>query len=195
MRYLSIDLEATGLRENDYMIELAFAPFDTDQKSIAHDLSFHTFVQCPSFDELKESLDPWVIEHNQTLIERAHQSGVKLNELPLIVKNYLEQDTIRNYFHNEKIIIFGKSLNALDLPFLNRDLGWDFMRRFFSHKVLDLSSIAFHLIDSKQLPSDHHGSSELMSYFQMGDVAHTALEDAQNCALLYLKILEKFSIE
>ena len=44
-------------------------------------------------------------------------------------------------------MLFGKSLNAIDLPFLNRDLGWEWMRKYFHHRVMDLSSHTYGLMD------------------------------------------------
>ena len=34
--------------------------------------------------------------------------------------------------------------------------------------------------------------NKLMEYFKMGDVAHTALEDAVNTAQMYFHLLDKF---
>ena len=53
MKYLSLDLEATGLNENDVIIEFGVVPFCSETAKIENDLSFHTFIQCQSFDELK----------------------------------------------------------------------------------------------------------------------------------------------
>ena len=37
--------------------------------------------------------------------------------------------------------------------------------------------------------------SNLMNYLNMGEVAHTALEDAKNTAIMYLKLLDKFEVK
>jgi DNA polymerase-3 subunit epsilon len=84
-------------------------------------------------------------------------------------------------------------MSAIDLPFLNRDLGWDFMRKYFVHRQLDLSSVSYTLIDLGLLPENCSSGSKLMEFFDMGEVAHTALEDAINTAKIYLKMLQKFS--
>lgn len=197
MKYLSFDIEATGLAENDLMIEYAMVPFDVKTKTIEHQLSFHTYIKCPSFDELRPRLDSWVIENNQKLIEKAHSTGVELSQFKSQFTTYLESDEVLNYFKDtplgdkNKIILFGKSLNAIDLPFLNRDLGWDFMRKYFHHQVLDLSSIIMGMIDTRQLPERCLSGSELMNYLNMGEVAHTALEDAINTAKIYLELVSK----
>jgi DNA polymerase-3 subunit epsilon len=104
-------------------------------------------------------------------------------------------DEVKSYFKNdknEKIILFGKSMSAIDLPFLNRDLGWNFMRKHFHHRNLDLSSTANTLIDLKFIPKECSSGSYLMNFLGMGDVKHTALEDARNTALMYLKLLSLY---
>ena len=109
------------------------------------------------------------------------------------LETYLGRKEVKDYFkndRNEKIILFGKSMNAIDLPFLTRDLSWEFMRKFFHHRVLDLSSTANTLIDMNFIPKECSSGSYLMKYLGMGEVKHTALEDARNTALMYLKLIE-----
>lgn len=189
MKYLSLDLEATGLDEDCLIIEFACVPFDSFARKIENDLSFHCYVKCPSFEELKDNLNLWVVENNKQLIQLAHQKGLEHSELKKRFENYLEQD-VKDYFGGELITIFGKSLNAIDLPFLNRDLGWDFMRKYFNHRQLDLSSFVYGLIDMKVLTPEMESGTALMNFLGMGDVCHTALEDSINTAKMYLKLLE-----
>jgi oligoribonuclease (3'-5' exoribonuclease) len=193
MKYLSIDLEATGLNENCQIIEFAMIPFDTQLKRLEDSLARSVFIHCPSFEDLKDSLDPWVKEHNEKIIRKAHAEGLSLNEFRDFLKKYLESPEVKNYFGGEKIVLFGKSMTAIDLPFLNRDLGWDFMRKYFHHRNLDLSSIGYSLIDLGFLPKGMDSGTNLMNYLNMGEVAHTALEDAKNTAIMYLKLLDKFA--
>ncbi|MBL7666015.1 MAG: hypothetical protein JNM93_12845 [Bacteriovoracaceae bacterium] len=188
MRYLSFDIEATGLNEHDLIIEFACVPFDT-KLGIEKSLAFHYFIQCPAFEILKPRLDPWVIQHNEKLIRKANETGLTIPAFQKKIKEYLESEAITTYFNKEKVVLFGKSMNSIDLPFLNRDLGWDFMRKYFHHRMLDLTCFAKGLVDLGKLPKDGDSGSVLMKHFGMGAVAHTALEDAVNTAELYLKIL------
>ncbi|MEK6625405.1 MAG: hypothetical protein AABY86_10575, partial [Bdellovibrionota bacterium] len=94
MRYLSIDLEATGLREHDSIIEFAMAPFCTIDKTIATTLCRSVYVKCESFDSLKSTLDPWVIEHNEKLIRCAHSEGLSLIDLQKFLFDYLTSPEI-----------------------------------------------------------------------------------------------------
>ncbi|MBT7610480.1 MAG: hypothetical protein HN576_12040 [Bacteriovoracaceae bacterium] len=191
MKYLSFDLEATGLAEHDLIIEFGMTPFCTET-GLEKKLSKHYFIKCPSFEELKPKLDKWVIDHNKELIDTAHTTGISISQFKSELEQYLESFEIKEYFKDSKvkITLFGKSLNAIDLPFLNRDLGWDFMRKYFHHQVLDLSSTVYSLIDLNLIPEKCISGSDLMSYLKMGEVCHTALEDANNTALMYLKLLE-----
>ena len=191
MKYLSFDIEATGLNEDCLMIEFAMIPFDAEKKELNESLARTYFIKCPTFEELKPRLDPWVIEHNETLIKKAHSEGVELKDFKTFLQEYLESDEVRKYFGNQKITLFGKSMSAIDLPFLNRDLGWDFMRKYFQHRQLDLSGLAYGLMDVGLLPKGMESGSQMMKYLGMGEVAHTALEDARNTALMYLKIIDK----
>ena len=188
MKYLSIDLEATGLKENDLIIEFAAVPFDAETEVIEKDLSYHSLVQCPSFEELLPSLDQWVIDHNKSLITNAHQNGLPIKTFKQNLLDYLKSEPIQSYFGDGRIVLFGKSLNAIDLPFLNRDLGWDFMREYFHHQQLDVSSVVYSLIDLKKIPEECRSGGFLMKHLGFGEVAHTALEDAINTAELYFKL-------
>lgn len=198
LKYLSLDLEATGLRENDLIIELAMVPFDSESRSIETRLSKHWYVKCPSFESLKPNLDQWVITHNEELITKAHSKGLDLSSVKEELAQYLTSNDVKDYFFSapkdektpQKIVLFGKSMNAIDLPFLSRDFSWNFMRDYFHHQILDLSSIVRGLIDMKLLPPASASGSGLMKHLGFGEVAHTALEDAINTAKMYLKIIE-----
>jgi oligoribonuclease (3'-5' exoribonuclease) len=193
MKYLSIDLEATGLGEECQIIEFAMVPFDTQFRRLEDSLARSTYVHCPSFEDLRESLDPWVRENNEKIIRKAHQEGLMLSEFKQWLKSYLESPEVRNYFGTQKIVLFGKSMTAIDLPFMSRDLGWEFMRKYFHHRNLDLSGLGFGLIDLGLLPMGMDSGTNMMNYLGMGAVAHTALEDAKNTAIMYLKLLDKFA--
>ena len=192
MKYLSIDLEATGLEENAYIIEFAAVPIDTETNYIDTNNSFHTFVRCPSFEVLKPELNEWVIKNNETLIKKANSSGLQIEDFKNRFINYLKSDSLKKY-KNEKFnnfTILGKSLNSIDIPFLNRDLGWDTMKEVFHHQVLDVSSVARLAIDLKKIPTNCSSGSHLAKHLGFGEVAHTALEDAILTAKIYFKLIE-----
>ena len=190
MRYLSIDIEATGLKENCQIIELSFVPFDTSTRIIEEKNIFHTFVQCPPFEELEKTLDSWVINNMKPVLIKANQEGITHEQLRTNVHQYLTSEFIKNYFGTEKIVLFGKSLSALDLPFLKRDLGWDYYSKMFHHRTLDLSCFTYGLGDSGLIPTELVSGEKLMKFFNLGLVAHTAYEDARNTILLYFHLMD-----
>lgn len=192
MKYLSIDIEATGLAENCQIIEFAMIPFDTQTRKLEDSLAKSVYVWCPSFEDLKDSLDPWVREHNEKIIRKAHAEGMQMTDFKAMLTTYLESPEVKAYFNNQKIVLFGKSMTAIDLPFLTRDLGWEFMRKYFHHRNLDLSGVGYSLIDLNYLAPGMDSGSKMMDFLGMGEVAHTALEDARNTAIMYLKLLDKF---
>ena len=195
MKYLSIDIEATGLNENCQIIEFAMVPFDTQFMRLEESLARTMYIHCPSFEDLKDSLDPWVREHNEKIIRKAHSEGMMMSEFKEFLVKYLESKEVREYFGPGKIVLFGKSMTAIDLPFLTRDLGWEFMRKYFHHRNLDLSSVGYSLIDHGFLPMGMDSGSNMMNHLGMGEVAHTALEDARNTAIMYLKLIEKYGVK
>lgn len=190
MKYLSFDIEATGLDEHDLIIEFACIPFCTQDKRLEEDLSFHYYLKCPSYEELKPKLNPWVAKHNKELIKKAHREGLSIEDFKANLTDYLTSKKVIDYFNKEKITLFGKSMAAIDLPFLNRDLGWEYMREYFIHRQLDLSSVSYSLIDMSLIPEKCSSGSYLMEFLGMGEVCHTALEDAVNTAKMYLKLMD-----
>ena len=193
MKYLSFDIEATGLEENAHIIEFGMVPFDTETGTIEHSLSKHYFIKCPSYEELEPNLNEWVKKHNKELIETAHSSGISMEEFKTEFESYLNSKEIKSYFENQRIMLFGKSISAIDLPFLNRDLGWEWMNKNFHHRNQDLSCYTLGLIDMGLMKKGADSGAELMKLLNMGEVCHTALEDAINTAKMYLILLEKFS--
>lgn len=191
MRYLSFDIEATGLEQDALIIEFGMIPFDTETGVLEESLKKHFYIECPSFEKLEPNLNEWVKINNKELIEKAAKIGITLSAFKSNLEEYLESTDVTNYFGNEKIVLFGKSISAIDLPFLNRDLGWEWMNKYFHHRNLDLSCATLSFIDLGLLPKGLESGSEMMKFLEMGEVAHTALEDAINTAEMYLKILKK----
>jgi DNA polymerase-3 subunit epsilon len=193
MKYLSFDLEATGLEEDAYIIEFAMVPFCTESHEIEDSLAKQFTIKCPSFEELKPNLNKWVQENNKELIDESFKNGISMESFQSKLEVYLKSEDVKRYFGTNRIMLFGKSISAIDLPFMNRDLGWEWMNSFFHHRNLDLSCVTLGLIDMGLLEKGMDSGAKLMKYLEMGEVSHTALEDARNTAIMYLKLLKKFS--
>ena len=192
MKYLSFDIEATGLEEDALIIEFGMVPFDTKTKSIESSLEKHFYIKCPTFDELEPNLNEWVKKHNKELIIKANSEGISIDFFKNELESYIHSKEVQDYFDNQKIVLFGKSISAIDLPFLNRDLGWEWINKHFHHRNLDLSCYMMGLIDMGLMQPGMDSGSNLMKMLKMGEVEHTALEDAINTAKMYLMLLEMY---
>jgi hypothetical protein len=188
--YLSIDTEATGLKEGHYMIQLAFIPVNIAEGKVHHELGREWLVKCPTFEELDPRLDSWNREHNKELIIKANKGGVLPEALPGIVSQYLEMPEMKAIFGGKRPVLLGKSMSALDIPMLKRYLGWDFYEKYFHHHTLDVTCVARSFVDAGVLPSGTESSSKLIKHFQLRDnVLHTALSDAIDMGEIYLRML------
>ena len=191
-KYLSIDTEATGLREPNYLIQLAMVPVDAKTKKVHTELGRETLIKCPSFEELAPTLDAWNLEHNKELIIRAHKDGIAPEAVAPWVKAYFEMPEVKALFGGNRPVLLGKSLSALDIPILKRYLGWQFYEQHFHHHTLDVTCVARFLVDAGLMPSGCESSSKLIKHFGIReDVRHTALSDALDMGEVYVKMLER----
>ncbi|NBX77336.1 MAG: hypothetical protein EBQ92_12345 [Proteobacteria bacterium] len=190
-RYLSLDTEATGLEVDCYLIQLALVPVDGISKTIFTEWGKEVLIKCPSFEELKPKLNPWVLEHNEDLIRKAHREGISPADFKKWMENYLSAPEIKAYFKNERPTLLGKSMSALDIPVLTRYLGKDFMEKYFHHHTLDLTCVARFLSETRKLPTGCYTTSKLLQHFKIRQKAeHTALSDASDMGHVYFKLLD-----
>ena len=189
-RYLSLDTEATGLTEDCVMIQLAFVPVDAAAGLVLEEHGKEWLIQCKSFEELKPSLNPWVVEHNEGLIRKAHAEGVTVPELLRQVTEYLDSKPLQAFVGGGRPVLLGKSMSALDIPLLTRTFGWDFMNQRFHHHTLDVTGVARFLIDAKVLPEGTASTSKIVKHYGIREAAlHTALSDAVDMAKIYVKMV------
>lgn len=190
-RYLSLDTEATGLEEQCQMIQLAFVPVDVATAEVRTDLGREWLIRCPSFDELRPTLNEWVLKHMEGLIRKAHAEGIGMDQCRAEVADYLKTPAITAFFGKDRPLLLGKSMSALDIPLLNRSLGWDFMQKHFHHHTVDVTCLGRSFEDAGVLPPKSASTTRLMQYFKVKEAAeHTALSDAIDMARIYCKLLE-----
>lgn len=191
-KYLSVDTEATGLFEDSLLISVAFVPVDVTKGDVRVDLGWECMVKCPSFQELKPTLSEWVVDHMQAVIEKAHAEGVTLSECQRRVSQYLKSAPITAFFANEKPVLLGKSLSALDLPLMTRSFGHSFMDSYFHHHTVDVTCTAHSFVDAGLLPEGHASTTKLMQHFGIREEAeHCALADAIDMARIYVKMIAR----
>ncbi len=190
MNYLSIDTEATGLEEGTHLIQFALVPVDMKAKAVVVAEGVEFLVKCPSFEELKPTLNPWVLEHNEGLIRKAHAEGVTHAALKAEVEKFLERPGVKAIFGKDKPVFLGKSLSALDIPLMTRTFGKPFMEKHFHHHTLDITSVAHYLVHKGIIPGGCESTSKLIKHFQVrSDAAHTALADATDMGNIFLKMV------
>jgi hypothetical protein len=190
-KYLSIDTEATGLTKECVLIQLAFVPVDTVSNRVLTELGKEWLVHCASFEELKPTLNPWVVENNEGLIRKANASGVTIEKLSGEVHAYLTSPELKAFFGDSRPVFLGKSLSALDIPLLTRTFGEEFMREHFHHHTQDVTCVARAFVDAGLIPPGTESSSKIMKFFGVREApAHTALSDALDMGVIYLKLLE-----
>ena len=193
-RYLSIDIESTGLEDDAIIIEFGAVPVDA-KTGIAHkEMAFHSFLKCPSFEDLKKAgrLSDWVIENNETLIRTANEKGVDHATFLSNIDQYFNSAEIKEFFSGKQPVVMGKSLTGIDIPFLIRDFGRkEFVQKYFYHRTVDISSVASAAVDAGKLPEGCTSSQKLAQHFGLGDdVAHTSIEDAIDVFKMYLGLLK-----
>lgn len=112
-KYLSIDIESTGLEDWAYIVEFGAVPVCTKTRTIRTDLSFHSFLSCPSFEELSPKINEWVKKNNESLIRTAHEKGISKEDFIKIFDEYMKSDAIVSFFEGEKPLTWPKSLSNI----------------------------------------------------------------------------------
>jgi oligoribonuclease (3'-5' exoribonuclease) len=190
-KYLSIDTEATGLEEHCLLIQVAVVPVDGTKNIIAEELGKEVLIQCPSFEELKPTLSEWVIQHNEGLIRKAHAEGIPPEAFKNWMGDYLNSDKVKAFFGGERPLLLGKSLSALDIPLLTKNLSKALMDKYFHHHTLDITCVGRFLVDAGILPPGHGSTTQLLKFFNLrAESKHTALSDAMDMAQIYLKLVK-----
>lgn len=177
LTFLSVDIESTGLQENDECFEFS-AILIQDGVTLK---TFHQYIKVQTVPS------PWVEKHLKKTFLLSQEKGVAQEDF---IQNFLA------FLQNHKnLILLGKSLNALDIPFLKKVLGYETFYKYFSHRTLDLTSIAIFSVLLKKIPDECLSGAHLNKFFNLGKIAHTALEDSENNINVLNKFLEFYSLK
>jgi DNA polymerase III epsilon subunit-like protein len=170
MKYVSIDIETTGLNpETCQVIEFGAVIEDTNTNTPLNELpSFHRYVQHDSYCG-----EAYALSMHQKIFERIAKKPdgfnyCKPNHLLTQFDNWLEDNKVVG-----KINVAGKNFAAFDLQFLKK-LNW-FDQLSLSHRFIDPAMLYVDFRHDGGVPNlqtclDRAGISET--------VAHTAVEDA-----------------
>jgi oligoribonuclease (3'-5' exoribonuclease) len=199
MRYLSLDLETTGLDESRCQILQLAAVYDDTDIPLDQSPTFNALVWAPTY-----AGEPYALALNQEIFktlataspchEYHYLSSIKLP--PVIHRGQtvycvtaerlvptLEHWLIELNHHvpidHHKIVLAGKNVAGFDLKFLRKLPGWNHLP--LHHRVLDPGNL-FLRPDDKEPP----GTEECLRRAGFLDyVAHDALEDALDvCKLI-----------
>lgn len=191
MRYLSIDLETTGLDPKTCdILEIGAYLEDTDD--------VHTRDQLPCFHRYiwRESYrgDPYALAMNGHIFKKILELK-KTNDPLLIVPDLLTDHFLqfmvdyRGYWpsHSQPMVIAGKNVSGFDLRFLDQMPRWAAMTRFH-HRVIDPGMMYFDPRND-QVPPDLKECKKRANLPE--HVSHEALDDAWDVIQL---VRAKFSL-
>ncbi len=172
--YVSIDIETTGLNpENCQILEIG-AVIDDGTTPIEHCPTFHCYIDHGLI--LGES---FALSMHQTILRRIATREEGYTYLPswdvvLKFRDFLKQHGLDP--ENEKIIVAGKNYASFDARFLSKLTGWDKHIKTH-HRILDPAALYWQPeTDGVELPDT---KTCMQRAGISGEVAHTAIEDAQ----------------
>lgn len=186
MKYISIDIETTGLNfKKCDIIQFAAVMDDLDDPKPVEELpKFTAYLTADRYKGETYALSMHgaiflkianAMKNKTTYDEVEGAHYLRLLDLPFAFRNFL---TTNGMPENPKtgsisLTIAGKNAGMFDLPFLKKKIK-DWQGVYFKHRVLDPASLYFQLGD-KDLP-DLKKCKERAGI--EGEVSHTAFEDA-----------------
>ena len=172
--YVTIDIETTGLNpENCQVLEIG-AVIDDGTTPIEDCPTFHCYV-----DHGLILGEPFAVSMHSAILRRiaTHEEGytyLQPWEVATRFRDFLKEHGLD--LENEKIVVAGKNYARFDSRFLSKITKWDEYIKVH-HRILDPAALYWQPeIDGVELP-DTKTCMERAGI--AGDVAHTAVEDAQ----------------
>jgi DNA polymerase III alpha subunit (gram-positive type) len=199
MKYISLDIETTGLdRENDQVLEIGAIFEDTNKQLSFEEIpKFHAILNHPRY-----SGTPFAIDLNQRIFKiLAGRTFLKDDEqvayddkfnivrainVSMEFYKWLYNTTKTSNMYGEpiKIIVAGKNVASFDIPFLENIPNWNHSRIKFGHRVIDPAMLYIDFNSDLSVPS-------LETCLERAEfspnVTHNAIEDAWDV----IKVLRK----
>lgn len=178
MRYVSIDLETTGLNEDTcQIVEFAAVLADSSTPDLpVKDLpTFHRYIVLPEYKG-----EPYALSMHPHIFRAIAKKDPEFEyaspeELYLQFRTWLTT----NGMPTTKIVAAGKNFGAFDLQFIKRNMPRAFMATF-GHRFLDPAMLFFNPFEDKKLPDL---ATCLKRAGLDNHVSHNALEDAQQVVM------------
>jgi len=173
-KYVSLDIETTGLNpENCQVLEIG-AVIDDGTTPAEECPTFHCYV-----DHGLILGEPFAVSMHQTILRRiaTHEEGytyLQPWEVATRFRDFLKEHGLDS--ENEKIVVAGKNYASFDARFLSKITSWD-KHIQIHHRILDPAALYWQPeTDGVELPD----TKTCMERADIpGEVAHTAVEDAQ----------------
>lgn len=153
MKYLSIDIETTGLRrEKDQILEVAGILADTSSNELVDTLpAFHARLY---YDQVVGQ--PYALQLNsKLLLDMANRPNCYQWSSPDMLGGLLYEWLERHkaWDSKGKITLAGKNAGTFDLPFLQHLPNWDrYMWERIHHRVIDPAMYYWHQETDEMLP-------------------------------------------
>jgi oligoribonuclease (3'-5' exoribonuclease) len=170
MKYVSIDLETTGLDE-EYcqIIEIGAVVDDTSYETPVDKLpTFHCYVVHPYY-----SGEPYALHMHADIFSKLHHRPEGWRYEPITTVAGAFQLWIAKHFEDEKATIAGKNFMSFDMNFMKKLPNFD--KSQFAHRCIDPAMRFWQPSVDEKIPN-------LKTCMERagikGEVTHTALEDA-----------------
>lgn len=178
MKYISVDIETTGLNKDNCQIIEVGAVFDdlANQRPLDDLPQFHAYIT--PYRNLMYG-EPFAFSMHSQILRRiaTQEEGFTYLEecdLPEKFGGWVEGLVEDGFMHTTKFTAAGKNFSGFDRQWLEEIEGWtDFVN--IHHRSLDVGSMFVNLIGDDHIPS----LDECLKRAGLDkEVAHTAVEDA-----------------
>jgi|WetSurMetagenome_2_1015567.scaffolds.fasta_scaffold02484_25 oligoribonuclease len=179
MKYVSLDIETTGLNPDTCQVLQIAAVFDDTSKPLEEAKIFNSLVRHPIYQgepyALQLNAEIFYALSNETLANSSGKSlfrGHEVQRDPIShVATYL-QCWLKTLPISGKALLAGKNVSSFDLAFLRKLPNWS--DKYFAHRVLDVGPLYVRPTDT-YIPSTEEC---IRRAFLPDVVTHDAVDDA-----------------